>query len=183
MGSKYKHEYEIVRVAMDFMMTAHKDQKRDGTGLPYAVHPIAVFSTVKKFKESKNILFILVAALLHDVVEDCNVSLDTIRALFGSMVASIVEELTNDEVEKNRLGKEVYISQKLIKLSNYALVIKLADILDNLSDRPSEGMLTRIYNNLSYLAANRSLTGTQSRIFAEINGVLVDYGKKAVELV
>ncbi len=183
MKNKFDHKYEIVRKAMDFMMTAHEGQFRQGTGLKYAVHPIAVFSTVKKFKESKNIIFILVAALLHDVIEDANITYEDLKEKFGVEAAGLVLELTNDNQEIDRVGKEEYINKKLVQLTSYALVIKLADILDNLTDRPTEGMLNRIYNNLTYLVANRSLTGTQARIFNEINEVLIDYGKKAVELI
>ena len=165
----------LVRKAMAFAMEAHEGQERRKSLLPYVTHPISVYGIVKKYKESKNIEEILAAAILHDVMEDCGVSRTELEEKFGPMVTGLVEELTNNEEEKEKLGKEEYIKQKLLVLSNYALVIKLADILDNASDNPTEFMLKRVRNTMVFLASKRSLTQTQGKIFNEIYSLLKEY--------
>ena len=117
---------------------AHKGQRRkDQSRLPYIVHPMAVASLVRSYVRPHNETMII-AALLHDVVEDTNTSLSQIEELFGKEVASLVQELTNDPKEIAKIGKTSYLQSKMIHMSNNALTIKLCDRLDNLQD--SEGL-------------------------------------------
>lgn len=167
---------ELVRKATAFAMKAHDGQTRKGSGLPYIVHPIEVMSIVKKYKESKNIEDILAAALLHDTIEDCGVTHAELLTEFTPMVANLVLELTNDVDMIEKLGKEEYMNQKLVTLSNYALVIKLADMLANCSDRPNSKMTERIGNNLLFLSQNRVYTSTQGKLVDEIARLFDDYG-------
>ena len=166
---------KMVREAMAFAMQSHEGQTRRKSLLPYITHPIGVFSIVKKFKESKNIDEILCAALLHDTIEDCGVEAKDLEKRFNRMVASIVVELTNDEEEKEKIGKEEYMNKKLLTLTNYALVVKLADILDNTSDNPTEFMLNRVSNNMKHLIENRILTSTQQKIYDQILQLIEEY--------
>jgi len=156
-------------------MKAHEGQVRRGSNLPYIVHPISVYAVVKKYKESKNIEAILCAAILHDTMEDCGVSYKEIAERFGIFVANLVFELTNNELEKERLGKEAYIDQKLLKLTSYGLVIKLADMLDNASDNPTPHMMKRIQHHMDFLKENRILTHTQHLIYDQILILLREY--------
>jgi myo-inositol-1(or 4)-monophosphatase len=149
-------------------MRKHDGQIRKGSSLPYITHPVSVYAIVKKYKESKNIEAILCAAILHDVIEDCGVTYFQIFQEFGPMTAGLVQELSNDESEIERVGKEEYINQKLLSLSNYGLVIKLADMLDNASDLPESKMTERIKRNLSHLIEHRALTHTQQRIYDQL---------------
>jgi guanosine-3',5'-bis(diphosphate) 3'-pyrophosphohydrolase len=165
----------LVRKATAFAMERHEGAFRRKSGLPYIVHPIEVMSIVKKYKESKNIDSLLCAALLHDTLEDTETSYDELVQEFGEMAASIVQELTNDEAECDRIGKEAYMSQKLLGLTDYALVIKLADMLANCSDSPAGNMMERIGRNLSHLIANRKLTGTQEKLVRELRELFEEY--------
>jgi (p)ppGpp synthase/HD superfamily hydrolase len=63
-----------VREAIAFAMQVHEGQFRKKSKLPYIVHCISVYATVKKFKESKNFTEIQCAAVLHDTMEDCGIS-------------------------------------------------------------------------------------------------------------
>jgi (p)ppGpp synthase/HD superfamily hydrolase len=80
------------------------------------------------------------AAILHDVVEDCyqNMTRDEKMAMiakeFGYAVASLVDELTLDKSQYSQIGKTQYLCNEVMKMSSYALAIKLCDRLDNVMD-------------------------------------------------
>lgn len=165
------------RKATAYAMEKHNGQVRRGSGLPYVTHPISVYAIVKKYKESKNISAILCAALLHDTIEDCGVSYLDLFLEFGPMVAGMVQELSNDESAIKVLGKEEYMNQKLLGLSNYALIVKLSDMLDNCSDRPESKMTERIKRNLQHLVSHRTLTHTQQLIYDQIQILFKEFEK------
>ncbi|MBQ8070795.1 MAG: bifunctional (p)ppGpp synthetase/guanosine-3',5'-bis(diphosphate) 3'-pyrophosphohydrolase [Bacteroidales bacterium] len=84
-------ELDVIQKAFEFANEAHKNVRRR-SGEPYILHPIAVGKIVVKeiglgYKS-------ITAALLHDVVEDTDYTVDDIRQLFGDKVASLVEGLT-----------------------------------------------------------------------------------------
>ena len=161
----------MTKKAIAFAMAAHEGQVRKGSGLPYIVHPMEVFSIVKKYKESRVIDDLMAAAALHDTVEDCGVTLVEIENEFSPLTASLVAELTNDPVQVRVLGKEAYMNAKLTSLSSWALVIKLADILANSTDQPNRKMVNRMAANVTHLKRNRQLSGTQMMMVAEIERV------------
>ncbi len=123
-----------IRKAVEFMINSHDGQFRKFNGEEYAWHPAAVAKIVRNVKSSRNKDKLCIAALLHDTVEDCQVSLDDIRMEFGEMVSSIVYELTSDGDKVKEMGKANYLLHKMLRMTSYALVIKLADRLHNCSD-------------------------------------------------
>src|SRR3546814_286061 len=80
----------LVQSALDFAIEAHGDQKRR-SGDPYITHPVAVARLVASLHMDPPTL---AAALLHDVVEDCGVTRETIQAKFGDDVALLVDGAT-----------------------------------------------------------------------------------------
>lgn len=127
-------------------------QVRKGTGVPYFIHPKGVALIV--MKNGGNCDQIKVA-LLHDTLEDTHTSDEELRVCFGEHVQSLVRELTNQRYKIEEIGKEAYMTEKLMKLSNEALLIKLADINYNLRDLPSEQQETRMFKNLRALLMDR----------------------------
>ena len=104
-------ELDIIQKAFEFANEAHKGVRRR-SGEPYILHPIAVAKIVVSniglgYKS-------IVAALLHDVVEDTDYTVDDLRKLFGDKVATLVEGLTKI---KTVLDNE----DKAVKKSNYLL--------------------------------------------------------------
>lgn len=78
---------------------------------------------------------VIIAALLHDTLEDTDTSYDELEAQFGSEVAHLVRSLSNDEAEMALAGgKRDYLAKKVNTLDADALLIKLADRIDNISD-------------------------------------------------
>jgi GTP pyrophosphokinase len=123
-----------IRKALLFMIDAHSGVYRKFSGKEYAYHPIEVAKIIRETKKSKHKEILIIAALLHDVVEDTDYTIEDIRRMFGDMVASIVLELTSDPVMIKKMGKAVYLLYKMLKMTSYALNIKLADRLHNCSD-------------------------------------------------
>lgn len=152
----------------------HKNQKRKFDGSPYFVHPESVANNVIEFKKSKHINELVSAAYLHDSIEDCGISFDYLQKEFGYMVASIVAEVSNDFQIMRQYGKKYYMSNKVLTLSNYGLVIKLSDRLDNVSDLTiaSPEFRKKYVDETEYLIQIlqdfRNLTQTQLKLIAEI---------------
>ncbi len=120
--------------AQAFCIAAHcaVGQKRKYTGEDYYLHPIQVAELIQEhattFTEE-----MIIAAHLHDVVEDTQVELSIIARQFGSVVASYVEQLT--DVSRPEDGNRA--ARKAIDLAHTALAspqaqtIKLADLISN----------------------------------------------------
>lgn len=134
-------ELDTVQRAFDFANEAHKDVRRR-SGEPYILHPIAVAKIVISdiglgYKS-------IVAALLHDVVEDTAYTTEDIRNLFGEKIASLVDGLTkiktvldNENKDHNMLLDESIQAENLKRIlltlndDVRVVLIKLADRLHN----------------------------------------------------
>lgn len=116
--------------AYNFAQTKHEGQTRKFTGTPYFRHPKGVARIIEDLTRDEDMI---IAALLHDTVEDCGVSIETIRQRFGLQVAAYVDELTSKKEEYEAAGgKAKYLAKKMWKMSDNTLVLKLADRIDNL---------------------------------------------------
>lgn len=125
--------------AWKFAKSAHKGQIRRFIGQPYFdAHVQKVNAIVKQYTTNEDILC---ASILHDVAEDCyddlEAGLQEITNIFGSRVGGLVSELTSsrEEIDKVYDGdKASYLTDKMIHMTDDALIIKLADRLQNISD-------------------------------------------------
>jgi (p)ppGpp synthase/HD superfamily hydrolase len=87
--------FPLVRAALERARSAHAGQIRNGSGgLPYVEHPVAVAARLDEHGYGEEVL---AAALLHDVIEDSETTLDELRQQFGGEVAGLVGALTDDE--------------------------------------------------------------------------------------
>ena len=116
---------------INFASKAHEGQFRKYTNEPYIVHPFAVCGIVSSVTTDSSMLK---AAILHDVVEDCeDVLLETIEFFFGTRVALLVDGLTDvsQPSDGNRaLRKEIDLNHTAGAHPD-AKTIKLADLIDN----------------------------------------------------
>jgi RelA/SpoT family (p)ppGpp synthetase len=132
---------EDIDRALQFAILAHDEQYRK-SGEPYVIHPILVASIVSTISNDKTMI---IAALLHDVVEDTDFCTQDIEDNFGKDVASLVEGLTKiveireDELEKSgsseKLIKSALSFRKILMASIKdlrVLVVKLCDRLHNM---------------------------------------------------
>lgn len=163
------------REALKFIREKHAGQVRKFDHKPYIVHPIRVSKFIKKFKgNSKHIDELMIAALLHDTLEDTNTTVLEIKKKFGNLVASLVKELTSDADKIEKLGKSLYLSKKMTEeLTDYALVLKLADRLDNTNDfKIADPKFVAKYaaetGKIIESLEKRELTSTQKNILEQI---------------
>ena len=125
------HETEAFEIdAAKFASEAHTGQKRKYTGEAYITHPRAVAQIVKTVPHTNEMIC---AAWLHDVVEDCEVSLSEIEQVFGPKIAELVEMLTDvsKPSDGNRKIRKQIDLLHTSKASPEAKTIKLADLIHN----------------------------------------------------
>jgi hypothetical protein len=127
---------EAVRVALALAVAAHDGQKRK-SGEWYITHPVAVAMMVAEHRME---LDLIIAALLHDIVEDTRVTIETVRRIFGHTVASLVAGVTKirETGEFDDLPSEeksmINLQKMLLAMaSDYRVVLlKLFDRLHNM---------------------------------------------------
>lgn len=139
-----EEQMKMVRAAYNFAAVAHKDQKRK-TGEPYIIHPIAVARIVAE--EMGLGANPVMAAFLHDVIEDCPYTIDDIRERFGDDVAFLVGVVTKQKKTKYDKSKQVDNFRQILSSVQFdvrAILVKLADRLHNMrtlsSMRPDKQM-------------------------------------------
>jgi (p)ppGpp synthase/HD superfamily hydrolase len=118
-----------INKALEFATMAHKGQKRKVGGEDYISHPIAVSMIISEYTNDTDVI---VAALLHDVVEDTKYGLEDLSKLFGERVADMVAGVTEDKSIKDfKVRKEDYYN-RVIKNSD-SVLIAVADKIHNLA--------------------------------------------------
>ncbi|MBD5205157.1 MAG: bifunctional (p)ppGpp synthetase/guanosine-3',5'-bis(diphosphate) 3'-pyrophosphohydrolase [Bacteroidales bacterium] len=121
-----------IKEAFEFAKVAHADQKRK-TGEPYILHPIAVADIAAEELELDTNP--IIAAFLHDVVEDTDTTIDDIREKFGDDVAFLVSVVTKKKKKKYDESKQIDNYRQMLDSVQYdirALLVKLADRLHNM---------------------------------------------------
>ena len=133
-NSNHRQKIEIITKAFNFANAAHKGIKRR-SGEPYILHPIAVARIV--VKEIGLGSTSICSALLHDVVEDTDYTVEDIESLFGKKIAQIVDGLT-------KISGGVFAEQASLQAENFrkllltmsedirVILIKIADRLHNM---------------------------------------------------
>jgi guanosine-3',5'-bis(diphosphate) 3'-pyrophosphohydrolase len=117
--------------ALDFAITAHLSYRRASAGYDnYVVHPIEVAAILEADPEIPE--EVVIAALLHDTIEDSLVSYSQIAKLFGEGVANIVAEVTDDR-RMPRWKQKLDQIEKIKTMGYEALCVKLADRLSNVA--------------------------------------------------
>jgi len=119
--------------ALAFAACKHEDQRRKGRkSVPYINHPIRV---TKLLWEVGGIRTgsILIAALLHDTLEDTDTTADEIEQRFGREVLALVQEVSDDKTLPKALRKQLQVEHAPDQ-SYGSKLIKLADKIDNLGD-------------------------------------------------
>ena len=119
--------------AYNFALEAHQNQKRD-EGVPYIIHPVAVAKILTELKlDSATIT----TGLLHDTIEDTNVTYETVKKEFGEEVANLVEGVTKISALEDKASSDSKAEnfRKLILATSKdirVLLVKLADRLHNM---------------------------------------------------
>ena len=148
---------KLIRLAFDTAVDAHKDQRRK-SGEPYIFHPIAVAKIVASQIGLDAIA--IASALLHDVVEDTDYTIEDMERLFGNTVAHIVEGLTkiSSMSRENDISLQAENFRKLLLTMNddvRVILIKIADRLHNMQtmDSMAEYKQAKIASETLYIYA------------------------------
>lgn len=133
--SEQSYDMEKIDKAYHFALYAHGDQRRI-SGIPYILHPTSVACILVDLGMDTDCI---IAALLHDVVEDTPVTLDEVSGLFGSSIARLIDGVTKlgklptniqtkEEQQAENVRKMMFAMQQDIRV----IIIKLADRLHNM---------------------------------------------------
>jgi (p)ppGpp synthase/HD superfamily hydrolase len=118
----------LVRDAYDLLTEKHAGQKQKVNGAPYVEHPLAVARDVSEAGFEPEMI---AAALLHDIVEDTELTVDSLRERFGDRVAALVEAMTDEgEVTPYERRKALH-RERILAAGPDAAAIFAADKLNN----------------------------------------------------
>ena len=121
----------LVRAALEKARAAHQGQVRNGSGgMPYVEHPIAVAARLDEHGYGDEVL---AAALLHDVVEDSETTLEEVREQFGGGVAGMVGALSDDESIDSYRERKAEHRERVAAAEGGAHAIYGADKLTNVT--------------------------------------------------
>ncbi len=137
--------YELLDSAITLASVAHTGQT-DKAGLPYILHPLHLMS---QFDDP----FMQICAVLHDVVEDTDVTLEQIELMFDIRIASVIDKLTH---RKNINYRDYIIALSFDRISTK---IKIEDLKHNMDyDRIGKIKQKDVNRAVKYLKAYKYLT-------------------------
>lgn len=148
--------------ALLFALDAHKGQVRKGKQTPYIIHPIAVSILVAQAGGSEEAI---IAALLHDTVEDTPVTLGQIRHEFGKDIADLVLHVTETDKTMSWKERKQIALDHIPEMPQSAVLLKSADVLHNLTETVND------YKEKGAEAFKVFTTGSKNQIERYINVV------------
>ncbi len=177
MADSLQSTYEPLLEAISFAARSHRGQIRKDGQTPYVAHVFRVCLIVRHVFGIDDPRA-LMAAALHDTIEDTKTDFDDLQTLFGREVAEWAATLSKDKRRPEPEREDAYIAQ-LVKAPWQVKVCKLADIFDNLSDSkalsPEHRERTRGRSRMYLDALGASLPSearsayeTVERLFAEL---------------
>lgn len=119
----------MIEKANDYATKAHEGQVRKGGDIPFITHPIAVASMLLSWCSEKTV----VAALLHDTIEDTDVTYEDLVAEFGKEVADMVLDVTEKDKTASWKDRKTELLNEIPDFPIESLKIKTADNHHNLS--------------------------------------------------
>jgi len=139
---------ELYQKAIKFAGEAHQEQKIPGSNLPYVVHisnvTMEVMRAIASASDGKGIDVdvAIVCALLHDTLEDTQVTFQEIEEEFGNQVAQIVQSLTKraDLPKPEAMADSL---NRILQQPKEAAIVKLADRITNLQEPPAHWDLAK----------------------------------------
>jgi len=151
-----QNPHTLVLFAAGYAAEHHRNQRRKGAeARPYINHPLQV---AQMLADTAGVTDpeVLAAALLHDTVEDTDVTIEDLEEVFGQRIASFVAEVTDDKSLEKATRKRLQI-EHAAHLSPEAALIKIADktvnVLDVVIDPPAHWPYARVVAYLDWAEA------------------------------
>jgi len=129
LDSKNVLDFDLINKAIYWAKKYHGEQKRK-SGEPYYSHPLEVAYMISEYKLKTDVI---VASILHDIIEDTEVTAGMIIDNFSWRIAEMVDRLTRDRPDGNKLSVEEILNNAYLKQDEEVLLIKLIDRLHNLT--------------------------------------------------
>ena len=165
--------------ALTFAENAHSGQMRKySEGEHYIQHPIRVARIVDEYDSSDAMIC---AALLHDVVEDSETTVEDLEKEFGKEISSLVSDLTNTtpKTAGKRSERHKLECERIRGISNAAKTIKCADAIDNLGDisEKADPDYAKLYCMEKDYLLHHSLLGADPLIWERLHRLIEDIKK------
>ena len=136
-GEKMRINQEKITKAWFFASRVHKDQKYPGEQLPYVTHLGNVMLEVMGVASIlENAELAICCAILHDTIEDTEVTYEELLKEFGESVANGVKALTKNETLATKREQIIDSLERIIKQPKEVWVVKMADRVANLGEPP-----------------------------------------------
>jgi (p)ppGpp synthase/HD superfamily hydrolase len=167
---------DLVRAAAQFAAASHHGQRRKYSSEPYIRHPARVAARVADLGVDAEVV---AAAWLHDVVEDCDVSVEALAGRFGPRVAVLVDYLSEPPRVPggpNRSARKAAYRRRLAsiggRIGRDVHTVKAADCLDNVASiRDNDPKFWKIYRRELAMLAD-VLTKAEPGLLAELRAAL-----------
>ena len=121
-------DFEVINKAIYWARKYHGNQKRK-SGEPYYSHPLEVAYMVSEYNLKTDII---AASILHDIVEDTEVTVEMIQGTFGQRIAEMVDRLTRDRPDGTKLSVEQILENAYKYKDKEVILIKFIDRLHNM---------------------------------------------------
>ena len=122
-------DFDLINQAIYWARKYHGVQVRK-SGEPFYSHPLEVAYMISEYKLKTDVI---AASILHDIVEDTEVTVEMIEGTFGQRIAKMVDRLTRDRPDGSKLSIEQVLDKIYEKQDEEVLLIKLFDRFHNLS--------------------------------------------------
>ena len=152
LDTQHNLDFDLINKAIDWAKKYHSGQFRK-SGEPFYTHPLEVAYMISDYKLRTSVI---VSSILHDIIEDTEVTVEMILDDFGWRIAEMVDRLTRDRPDGTRLSVEKILYNAYQKQDTDVLLIKLVDRLHNMNTitaQPEEKQLRTIQETLQYFLA------------------------------
>lgn len=118
--------------AIQFATSAHEYQKRKGKEVSYIMHPLSVGLLLASSGAKEEVV---IAGILHDTIEDTEVSYEDIEKEFGKKIADIVNDVTEQDKSLPWAERKRQALDHVTTMLPESVLVKTADVLHNMSDQ------------------------------------------------
>lgn len=142
-------DFDLINQAIYWARKYHGDQKRK-SGEPFYSHPLEVAYMVADYNLKTDLI---VASILHDIVEDTEATVEMIQDTFGHRISEMVDRLTRDRPDGTKLSIEEIINNAYYKKDSEVLLIKLFDRFHNMQTvgvKSPEKVTKQVVETLKY---------------------------------
>jgi hypothetical protein len=123
-GLSFVRGLPLAQAAIDFARTHHDEQRREGDSASFLLHPLEVASLLARSRYPDHVV---AAAVLHDVLEDTDVSAAELEERFGPEVARLVELVSDDPAIEDEEAQKDDVRERVRRAGGFAPVVYGAD--------------------------------------------------------